>query len=141
MLKIDFSLIIQIANFLFLLFILNIILYRPIRKILGKRNDEMRSFQETIDDFRGKSERYDKELEENRVEARKTGLEEMNGLKGEGVEEGAGILQKASSSAEEKVGKAREGMRDTLEGVRKALESDVEGFSKELVEKILGRSV
>ncbi len=43
MLEINNTLIIQIANFLVLLFLLNIILYKPIRKILGQRQEEMRT--------------------------------------------------------------------------------------------------
>jgi F-type H+-transporting ATPase subunit b len=36
MLKIDYTLFVQIANFLFLLIILNLILYRPIRTFCAK---------------------------------------------------------------------------------------------------------
>ena len=54
----------QIANFLILLFILNIILYKPIRKILGQRGNEVISFQEMIEDFQNRSEKESKALED-----------------------------------------------------------------------------
>jgi F-type H+-transporting ATPase subunit b len=114
MLEIDFSLWppgtlwIQIANFLFLLFILNIILYKPVRNILGKRKDEMDSFEEMIGDFQDKSDRYAKELEGSRIDARNSGFKEKEVLKGQGLEEEKNIVQEASSSSEEKIGKARE---------------------------------
>ena len=147
MLDIDFSLWppgtlwIQIANFLFLLFILNIILYRPIRKILGNRKDEMDSFQEMIGDFQDKSSRYVKELEGSRIEARNAGFKEKEVLKGEGLEEEKDIVREASSSSDEKIGKTREEIHEKVADVRQSLQAEVEGFSQELAEKILGRSI
>ena len=47
----DFTLFIQIANFLLLIFLLNIVLYRPIRKILRERRDEEDALQGMINDF------------------------------------------------------------------------------------------
>ena len=52
MLEIDFqlwppgALWIQIANFLLLLYLLNLILYRPMRKILNQRRGEVGSLEE-----------------------------------------------------------------------------------------------
>jgi len=51
MISIDYTLLIQIANFLVLLLILNIILYRPIRNILSRRKEEIHAFETTIRDF------------------------------------------------------------------------------------------
>ncbi len=48
MLNIDGTMFLQIANFLVLLFILNLILFRPIRKILAQREDEMNSRQKRL---------------------------------------------------------------------------------------------
>ena len=147
MLEIDFSLWppgtlwIQIANFLVLLFILNIILYRPVRKILGKRKDEMDSFQEMIGDFQDKSDRYAEELEGSRIEARNSGFKEKEVLKDQGLEEEKNRVQEASSSSEEKIGKAREEIEERLADVRRSLQAEVEGFSQDLAEKILGRNI
>ena len=141
MLSVDFSVFIQIANFLILLFILNIILFRPIRKILGTRSEEMRSIREMIADFRGKSEKSGKELDENTIEARVAGNKERDDLKGEGLEKETGILHEAASTAEDQIGNARDEIQEKLADVRKSLESEVNGFSKVLVEKILSRSM
>jgi len=141
MLEINYSLFVQIANFLFLLFILNILLYRPIRKVLSRRNDEMNSFQNLIEDYQDRFARDEKDLKNNMIEARKEGFKEKEAFKGEGLEEEKGILKEATTSAEEKIGKARDEMQENLVNVRQSLQSEVEGFSKELAEKILGRSI
>ncbi|MFC1863408.1 ATPase, partial [Thermodesulfobacteriota bacterium] len=60
----NYSLFIQIANFLVLLFVLNIILYRPIRKILYKRREEMATTKSVAEDLEKKSDIVSTELQE-----------------------------------------------------------------------------
>ena len=141
MISVDYSLFIQIANFLLLLFLLNIILYRPIRKILGKRSDEMNSFQRMIDDFLNKSTQGEKDLEENKGVARKEGFKEKENFKKEGLEEEKGVLQEAITKTEEEVKQAKEEIKLKIADVRQSLEDEVALFSRDLAEKILGRSI
>ncbi|MGD8983044.1 MAG: hypothetical protein PVH99_00240 [Desulfobacteraceae bacterium] len=131
----------QIANFLILLFILNIILYKPIRKILGQRGNEVISFQEMIEDFQNRSEKESKALEENMASARSQGFKEKETLKSAGVEEEKVMVQQAISSAEEKIGKAKGEIDQDTAQARRSLEEEVRVFSQELAEKILGRSI
>jgi len=141
MLKVDYSLFIQIANFLLLLFLLNRILYRPIRRILAERAEQMSTFENTIADFQQKSTRDAEDLEKNMKSARKEGFDRKEGLRGEGFEEEKGLLQKATVSAGEHIGEATAEIGHHVEDVRKALEKDIGAFSQELAEKILGRSI
>ena len=137
----NFTLVFQIANFLFLLFILNIILYRPIRNILGQRGSEVVSFQGMIEDFQSRSEKGAKSLEENMATARSQGFKEKESLKRAGIEEEKVTLQQAVSSAEEKIGKAKGEIDQDTAQARRSLEEEVRVFSQELAEKILGRSI
>ncbi len=45
----DWTVIIQIANFLFLILALNLLLYRPIRRILRERRDKFKAMESAID--------------------------------------------------------------------------------------------
>ena len=141
MLKIDYTVFIQIANFLVLLFILSIILYKPIRKILGQRKAEIDSFQTLIEELQAKFDKHTKELEENMVGARKEGYKEKENLKDAGVEVEKKTVQEALSSAEEKIGSAREEIERDAVNARQSLEDEIKLFSQELAEKILGRSI
>ena len=141
MLDINVTLFFQIANFLILLFLLNIILYRPIRKVLGERKDEMDSLSGLLEEFQTKSEQYGKELNENIIKARKDAFQQKEEIKGEGIEQERAALQEAGSQAEQKVTEARGEIEKSLVTARESLQSEVEGFSKELAEKILGRSI
>jgi F-type H+-transporting ATPase subunit b len=137
----DYTLFIQIANFLLLLVLLNAILYRPIRRILKSRKEEMDTFQNKIQDFEGKFSSYTKRIQEGTAEARKEGLKERESLKKNGQEEEKQMLREASSKASGKIGDARKEMDEKLKGVRLSLEKEMALFSKELAEKVLGRSL
>ena len=141
MLNIDYTLIIQIANFLFLLFILNILLYKPIRQILSQRKEEMDSFVGMIGEFKDKSAQSKKALEENKVEATKEGLKERETLKGEGSDQEKSLLKGATSEASEKLDQARDEIAASLVSARQTLEKELGLFSRELAQKILGRNI
>jgi F-type H+-transporting ATPase subunit b len=137
----DYTLFLQLANFLFLLFILNIILFRPIRQILGKRKAEVDGLQHSVGELEGKANRFAGELEEGMASARKSGYQEKEGLKHQGQEEEKALLKEAAAASGERMGQARAAMEKKLAEARGALETELSLFSKELAEKILGRSV
>jgi F-type H+-transporting ATPase subunit b len=141
MLEINSTFFFQIGNFLLLLLLLNIVLFRPIRRIMIRRDEELDSLQKSIEDYQGRSEQNEKNIEEGMVLARKDGFAVKEKLKGKGLEEEKLVLQGANSSVEEKLGKAKSEMEMKMADVRKALEDQVAGFSTELAEKILGRSI
>jgi F-type H+-transporting ATPase subunit b len=141
MLNIDYTLIIQIANFLFLLFILNILLYKPIRQILSQRKEEIDSFVGMIGEFEDKFAQSKKALEENKAEATKDGLKEKEALKGEGSDQEKSLLKAATSESSEKLDQARDEIAASMVSARQTLEKELGRFSRELAQKILGRSV
>jgi F-type H+-transporting ATPase subunit b len=147
MLEIDYSLWppgtlwFQIANFLILLFVLNIILYRPIRKILNQRKVEENSYQGMIEEFQSKANQDAKTLQEKMAAVRKEGFQQREDFKKEGSKEEKMVLDEATSSTEDKMKKAKEEIEQRLSQARASLQSEVDRFSKELVERVLGRSI
>jgi len=141
MLQIDQSLLIQMGNFILLVFLLNIFLYRPIRRIIAERGEEMGSLEHAIRDYREKAEENEKGIREQTVQARKEGFNVKESLKLEGVEKEKGILRESSSTVEERISTNRSEIEEQMKKVRKVLDEQVAVFSKELAEKVLGRSV
>jgi len=141
MLQIDQSLLIQVGNFLLLVILLNIFLYRPIRRIIAQRSEEVGSLEHAIREYQEKAEENEKGIQEHMVQARKEGFLVKESLKTEGVEQEKEILQESSSTVEERIAKARNSIDGQLKDVRKILDEQVAVFSKELAEKILGRDV
>ena len=141
MLSIDGTMILQIANFLVLLVVMNIILYKPIRGILAKRDEEMASRQKMIDDYQGRVKDNEEAIESGMVSARKEGYQEKEALKVLGQEDEKGVLQEAGAAVERKLTAAKQEIETKVTAARETLESEISGFSNELAEKILGRSV
>lgn len=141
MLEINFTILLQIFTFLLLVFFLNIILFRPIRKILTRRNEETNSLQTMIDELQNRSEENEKGIEQGMAQARKEGYVEKENFKGQGLKEEKGIIQVASTTVEEKIASARKEMEKKIAEARKGLEGEMTDFSNELAEKILGRTI
>jgi len=141
MLEINSSLFLQVANFLILIVLMNLFLYRPIRDILRRRSEEMGRLEGLISDFSVKSEQERNLIEERLVKARKDGYQEKEGLKAAGLKEERALTQEAGAKAEAKIGQAKTEIEGKIEEVRKALEDQVSIFSKELAQKVLGRTI
>ncbi|MEW6668255.1 MAG: ATPase [Thermodesulfobacteriota bacterium] len=141
MLKIDYSLFIQIANFLVLLLLLNIILYRPIRRILKQRKDEMDGLELRASNLQARAAKDSKTLEESVSGARREGYKEKESLKAEALEAEKKMYQGATAEAGDKLNLSRREAEQKLAEIRQGLVQEVDLFSKELAEKILGRSL
>ena len=135
------SIIIQILNFLILLFLLNLIVYRPIRGILGKRKEEMDSSSNVTDEWMRKIEKYSTEIEENIDSTRREGLKERTNLRDKGLSTEKELLQGAYSQVEEALGKAKKEIKQKINNARDSLQDEIDSFSRELAEKLLGRNL
>jgi F-type H+-transporting ATPase subunit b len=120
---------------------MNILLYKPIRRIMALRNDEIDSLAKAIEEFRVRSEEDKRAIEENMIRVRKDGFMAKEALKADGLEEEKGILQEAGSVVEERISQAKSEIEMKMAEARKALEAQISGFSKDLAEKVLGRSI
>jgi F-type H+-transporting ATPase subunit b len=142
MLNIDItSLFIQIGNFLLLIFLLNIIVYRPIRNILGKRKEEMSTTESLTQTLTQKAAQNSNELETNISDTRKRGVKERDVLKSEGNEEEQKMLKETYSLVQDKIDAARRELEEARLIARDSLQAEVKGFSANLVEKLLGRGI
>ncbi len=135
------SILIQMINFLVLLILLNIIVYKPIRGMLKKRKEEIDSSSNLTDELKRNIEKYSTEIEENIDSTRKLGLKERIGLRNNGLAAEKELLQDAYSQVEEALGKAKNEIKEKINNARTSLQNEMESFSHELAEKILGRSL
>ncbi|VBB42412.1 ATP synthase B/B' CF(0) [uncultured Desulfatiglans sp.] len=140
MLSANHTLLIQIANFLILLFVLNLILYKPIRRIIAERRQRMGTLEQAVADLREHSRKSEAAIQQSVVQARKEGFAQKEKLKGDAHKEEVGILQEASSAVAQRMTEAKADLDARMEAVRKELEAQVAAFSKDLAEKVLGRA-
>jgi F-type H+-transporting ATPase subunit b len=141
MLSIDHTVFIQIANFLLLLLLLNIVVYRPIRGILNKRKEMMSSTEELARNWRQEADKNSMEFEGRLTETKNEGLMEKGNLKSQAEKKKKEMLMEANASVEEKIEKAKSDMQERIAQVRQSLQKELETFSREVAEKILGRGI
>jgi len=94
MISLDYSLGIQIINFLFLIWALNVVLYKPIRNILIQRKEKITGLEQNIDicnsDIKGKDDAFTSGLKEARVK----GMGEKDALMQTATDEEKMIIEK-----------------------------------------------
>lgn len=141
MIKIDYSVFIQIANFLFLVWILNIVVYKPIRKILHQRAEKMDAYNQRIDTCANESAQKDTDYNSGLRSARAKGLKEKEIFLQDAKEEERAIIEKINARAQAEMAKTKEEIAKDAQKVQADLEKEINGFAGSIGEKILGRAV
>ena len=141
MIELNLAFFVQIVNFGILVLVLNIFLYKPIRKVLAER-------RQVIDGARDKAASVDQEVQEkmSQYEARlrdakaEASARKAESLKQAQVEETA-VLEKARKEAAESLGSIRDKVAKEAADARVLLKQQAELLSGDICEKILGRSL
>ena len=140
--ELDFiTLVTQVFIFLILLYILNLIVYRPVRGILTRRKEEMSATVDHANEWMRKADKYSAEIEDNMIALRKEGLKEKTDLRNKGLEIEKELLDDTYKEVEETTRKAKEEIKEKVNRARVSLQEEMEAFSQELAAKILGRSL
>jgi len=141
MVNVDESVFIQIINFLFLIWILNVILYKPVRNVLLQRKEKVTGLEEDISEFAKNAKEKIDAFSSGIKEARVRGVKEKDTImEGAAVREKE-LIGKINEKAVSELAKVREQIAKDAEGVRISLMKDVDVFASDIGKKILGRAV
>ena len=137
MLDLNVTMIFQLVNFLVAIYVLNILLIRPIRDIIKKRNGIMDGMAEEAESFEYQAaERltaYEAELTRARQDA---GLTREEG-RAEGMVEQQKLVGDAQKSARDILAETRESLRAQAAKTLDELRNQVSDFSARLATKLL----
>jgi len=141
MVELNFTVWIQMINFIALIFILNFFLYKPVLKIVEKRNkkleesdEEVKSLNETIENNMAK---YEEKIRQARIGA----AVERDKVQEEGSEEGKAIIGKVRDEISEKLGEFKGKLQDETDKARDVLRDQTRTIATEISEKVLGRGI
>jgi F-type H+-transporting ATPase subunit b len=137
----DWTMFVQMGNFIFLIFVLNAILYKPIRQILIERKKKIQGYKEGIETLQQDASESEKSFQAKISEARQQGVREKEALKQTGQEEEKQITDEINRKAQAELEAVRAQIAKDAEDARRGLEKEMEVFSGTIVEKILGRAV
>jgi F-type H+-transporting ATPase subunit b len=138
--NLDLTFVVQIINFLILMMVLNVVLYRPIRRAIADRAatvDGARQHAESVDsEVQDKVAQYEARLKEAKGKAG----EERNALRAEALAEEAAALDAARREADSALASIRETVAREAAEARTVLREQARVLSRDICEKVLGRS-
>ncbi len=136
----DISLVYQMINFLVLLFVLNLVLYKPIRNVLLERKAKIEGMQNGAEraqsDLVAGEDAYNNGLKQ----ARSKGLKSKEAFIEEASKEEKEIIDRINKKAQANFADIKKQVAQEAEQARKALEAEVDVYAKAIGEKILGRA-
>ncbi len=139
MVSVDGSIVLQIVNFLLLIWILNIVLYKPIRKILLERKAKVSGLESAIDGSTQAVEDKQSAYAEGVRQARAAGQKEKDALIQAAAEEEKAIIGKINDAAQAELKSVKEKIAQEMDSVKTALEEEIDAFADAIEQKILGR--
>lgn len=142
MINIDLkTLIISIINFLVIIFVLNHILYRPIRQILLKRKEMFDGLDRNIKSSLADAEEKDLAYGAGLKTARAKGLKEKEVFLQSAAEEEKRIIDEINKKNQENLAEVHAKVAKDAEEAKASLLGEVDVFAESISRKILGRAV
>jgi len=139
--SLDYTLWIQIVNFLFLIFILNVLLYKPVMGIIEKRKEQVEGSEREIRELNLTIEQKEARYEEKLRLAKNDALEKKKEIVQEGAQVAKGILDGARSEIPRIVEQFEGKIAKEVSEARRVLHEQSENIAKEIAEKVMGRSI
>ena len=139
MINVNATIIVQIINFLILMFILNRILLRPIKNIIERRSIKIEEETKRLDNLQQETKELIEKCTSIEAKARKKAVEQSNLLKKEAGEKAEDIFTRAK---DEIAGIRQETDREIdskIEDASLSLKKFASELAEELTEKVIGR--
>ena len=141
MIDLNLTLIIQLVIVLSLVVILSQIVFKPFLGILQERKDRVKKAEERARDLQLRSEELVERHRESMAAAHAQGATIREKIRKESLAKEFEILQKASGEANRVIQEIKMKITGEMETARAGLQSQAQNLSREIAERILGRSL
>jgi len=129
----------QLIAFLIFLFIINRIMFRPLRKVMAERDGVIEKIKADTTNAGKTLERLNEELKERESEVRMEALKVQHELEANGNQVSAEILKSTLQEIETLKDKNEAIVKNQITEARKHLQKEAEALSMNIMEKLLGR--
>lgn len=138
MLKLEIKwFIILLVNFLTLLYLLNIILFKPLVALFKERKNAVDGSLKRAEDLKVRKDELSAKMQKELSDAREAAKEKYNAIRGEGLNKQKELLQDAHEKAMKMIEEARANLRQESEKASATLKEEVEKYSEEIVNKLI----
>ena len=141
MISIDWTILVQFANFIVLMIVLNILLYRPLRSVMASRRESIDGSYDVAQSLEAQIEEKMARYEEKLQAAKQQGNQEKAALRQAGASEEAGIISTAREEATVRLQGVKDQVAESASVARQQLKSETKALAGEISEKILGRAL
>jgi F-type H+-transporting ATPase subunit b len=141
MIDIDWTVYAQIINFLLLVFLMNVVLFRPIRNVLRDRQAKLLAQEAEINAMTDKGRSLEDEIKEELAAARRAGAGAREALKQEGAQAEATLLDEVKRQVEIEWATVEKKIKADMDKARASLKTQAQTFAQLLATKILGREL
>jgi F-type H+-transporting ATPase subunit b len=129
----------QLVAFLIFLFIINRIMFRPLRSVMAERDDVIEKIKLDTTNAGDTIERLCDELKEKESKVRKEALKVRHELEEKGKQESAEILKSTLQEIELLKDKNEANVNAQIMEARKALQKESDALALNIMEKLLDR--
>ncbi len=141
MITTDITLFIQIINMVVLMFLLNKMLYLPVRRVLKERSEKLQGMQDEISGFEKNAALRQEEVDAKMALASGRAKAALDSARAQaqkaGDEKLAAIKADAEAARDEKLAE----LNGLINETRTGLKAGLDGFAREMAEKVLGRAL
>jgi len=141
MVDLNYTLLIQIINFLVLIFVLNLLLYKPILKIMGRRQETISASEEEVKNLNETIEARMAEYEAKIRDAKVSAMGQRNEILQQGTAVGKEMMDGAKKEIAGMMDDFQQKLNAEMEKAKSILHNQSRLISKEIAEKVLGRSI
>jgi F-type H+-transporting ATPase subunit b len=141
MVDINYTFLVQLANFLVLIFILNLLLFKPVLKHLTDRDMKIAKQHEEASGYADRAQIMLQDFEHELTDARVKANQTYHSLQQEGLSRQRERLSQVKAEAQSMVEKAKAEVSGEAAKAREVLEKEMAKLPGEIASKLLGRPV
>lgn len=130
-------LVVLLVNFLVLVYILNLLLFRPLLALFKERDNSVKGALDAAKEMDRKKEEGLETMNKDLSDARHKAKEAFEKLREEGLTSQKALMATAEAQAADMLQKARQELKAEAEKAKTALKADAEKFSEEIVRKLV----
>jgi len=137
--SINETVIVQLISFLIFLFVINRVMFRPLRDTMLKRDQHVNRIQEDITHQENQLQTLKNKIRKRESSVRSEALQMKKKLEDSGNQAAAAILSTTQQEIEGLRKKSAQDVENKVSEARKSLEKESEGLVLDVMEKVLDR--
>lgn len=140
MLDFNYTLLIQFANLIILLILLNLFLFKPVLKALARRRAYMQALSDKVQEEEKEATDLTRTYEDATKERRRPILEQRDATVKDAQTASMKVIEEARQELAAELGKMKERVKTESGAALQRLSGDADRLSRDVVQKVMGRN-